>query len=339
VRATVKFGAFAVVMVLFTAALFAVFSGYRTGSSTTYSAVFTDVSRLKSGDTVRVAGLRVGTVDSLSLRPDHKVVVNFSTDRAVALTAGTRAAVRYLNLTGDRYMELTDSAGSPRLLPAGSQIPDERTSPALDLDLLLGGLKPVIQGLNPQDVNALTASLIAVFQGQGGTLESLLSNTSTFSNALADNSEVIEQLIVNLRDVLKTVSENGSEFSGAIDRLERLITELSTKRNPIADAITALDNGTASIADLLTQARPPLAGTVDQLSRLAPILDNGKDRIDGQLQLLPEDYRKLARLGVYGNFIPFYLCGLRFRVTDLQGRTVVLPWIQQETGRCKEPDA
>ena len=77
--------------------------------------------------------------------------------------------MRYLNLVGDRFLELIDGPGSTRLMPQGGQIPVDRTTPALDLDLLVGGLKPVIQGLNPQDVNALTAALLQVFQGQGGT--------------------------------------------------------------------------------------------------------------------------------------------------------------------------
>ena len=77
----------------------------------------------------------------------------------------------------------------------------DRTAPALDLDLLLGGLKPVIQGLNPQDVNALTGSLIQILQGQGGTLESLFSKTSSFTNSLADNNQVIEQLIEDLKNI------------------------------------------------------------------------------------------------------------------------------------------
>ncbi|MBB3753865.1 phospholipid/cholesterol/gamma-HCH transport system substrate-binding protein [Mycolicibacterium sp. BK634] len=335
----VKLGVFTLIMLVLTAFLFAVFGQYRASSATVYSAVFNDVSRLKVGDTVRVAGMRVGTVSSMKLSPDNKVVVTFDADRDVVLTTGTHVAVRYLNLIGDRYLELVNAPGSTRLLSGGSQIPEDRTSPALDLDLLLGGLKPVIRGLNPQDVNALTASLIEVFQGQGGTLESLMAKTSSFSNTLADNRNVVQQLIVNLNTVLQTLSKDGAEFSGAVDRLQQFVTELSNDRDRVGDAIEALDTGTASIADLLGKARPPLAGTVDQLNRLAPLLDQGKDRIDGQLQLLPEDYRKLARLGAYGSFIQFYLCGLSFRVTDLQGRTVVLPWIQQETARCKEPNA
>jgi phospholipid/cholesterol/gamma-HCH transport system substrate-binding protein len=271
------------------------------------------------------------------LLPDKKVRVKFDADRGVVLTDGTRAAVRYLNLVNDRYLELVDGPGSTKVLPAGGEIPIERTAPALDLDLLLGGLKPVTQGLNPQDVNALSASLIQVFQGEGGTLESLLSKTSSFSNALADNGQTVQELIDNLNTVVATVNKDGTKFSGAIDRLERLISGLSQDRDTIGAAITALDNGTASIADLLSRARAPLAGTVDQVSRIAPLLDKDKNLLDISLKKLPNNYRKLTRLGSYGAWFPYYLCGLALRVSDLSYRTVEVGITHQVTGRCAEP--
>jgi phospholipid/cholesterol/gamma-HCH transport system substrate-binding protein len=332
----IKFTIFGVVMAMLTAFLFLVFSETRTGATNGYSAVFADASRLKSGDTVRVAGIRVGTVKDVSLEADRKVLVRFDADRNIVLTTGTQAQVRYLNLVGDRYLELVDTPGSTKILPVGSTIPADRTAPALDLDLLLGGLKPVIQGLNPQDVNALTASLIQVLQGQGGTLDSLFSKTSSFTNSLADNNQVIEQLIEDLKSTLDTLSKDGDDFSGAIDRLDQLVKGLSADRDPIGEAITSLDNGTASLADLLGRARSPLAGTVDQLNRLAPLLDSDKDRLDASLQRAPEIYRKLARVGAYGAFFPYYICGIAFRASDLEGRTVQFPWVKQETGRCAE---
>jgi phospholipid/cholesterol/gamma-HCH transport system substrate-binding protein len=276
-------------------------------------------------------------VNGVSLQPDNTVLVNFDAARDVMLTSGTKVAVRYLNLVGDRYLELLDGPGSTRIQLPGSQIGSDRTEPALDLDLLLGGLKPVIQGLNPQDVNALTNSLIQILQGQSGNVESLFAKTSSFTNALADNGQTVQQLIDNLNDVVATVAKDGDKFSGAIDRLEQLITGLSQDRDPIGEAIEALDNGTASLADLLTQARPPLAGTVDQLNRVAPLLDKDKALLDIALQKAPDNYRKLVRLGAYGSWVNQYLCGLSFRVTDLQGRTAVFPWIKQDTGRCAEP--
>ena len=336
IAALLKFGAFATVMALLTAALFAVFGDYRGGSAARYTAVFADVSDLHAGDSVRVAGVRVGTVTQVDLQPDKRVVVGFDADRGVVLTTGTKAAVRYLNLVGDRYLELVDGAGSTRLVPAGSQIPADRTLPALDLDVLLNGLKPVVQGLDPRDVNALTASLIEIMQGQGGTVESLFSRTSSFTNTLADNHQVIEQLIDNLNAAMATVAQDGDRFTEAIDRLHQLIAELSNEREPIGAAIESLSTGTASLIELMDAARPPLAATVDQLNRLAPSLDAGKDRIDAVLQRSPENYRKLARIGSYGSFFNYYLCGVTLRVSDLQGRTAVFPWIKQETGRCAE---
>ena len=332
-----KIGTFMVVMLMLTAALFAIFGQYRGGAENRYTAVFDDVSSLKNGDSVRVAGVRVGTVNAVDLQPDNTVRVGFATDRDIVLTAGTKAAVRYLNLVGDRYLELLDSPGSATIQPPGSVIPADRTEPALDLDLLLGGLKPVVQGLNPQAVNALTTSLIQILQGQEGNVESLFAKTSAFSNALADNSQTVQQLIDNLNTVLATISSDGDKFSGAVDRLERLITGLAADRDPIGTAITALDNGSASLTDLLTEARAPLAGTVDELARLAPILDADKETLDLALQKAPKNYRKLVRLGSYGSWINQYLCGMSVRVTDLQGRTAYFPWIMQHTGRCAEP--
>ncbi|MBW0011608.1 MCE family protein [Mycobacterium sp.] len=337
-RATlVKFAIFAVVMAVLTAFLFFIFGQYRTGSTTEYSAVFTDVSRLKAGQSVRVAGIRVGTVNSVSLRPDKKVVVNFDADRNVVLTEGTRAAVRYLNLVGDRYLELVDGPGSTRHLAAGGQIPVDRTAPALDLDLLLGGLKPVTQGLNARDVNTLTSGLLQVFQGQGGTLESLFTKTTSFSNALADNDQTVQQLIDNLNTVVAYIDKEGGNFSGTIDRLEKLVSGLSNDRDTIGSAIDALDQGTASLADLLAEARPPLSGTIAQLNRLAPILDNDRDRLDAAIAKAPHNYRKLVRLGVNGATIPYYLCQFGLRGTDLQGKTVRANIFRSDAGRCTEP--
>lgn len=336
-RTIVKFGVFAVVMLVLSVFLFFVFGQFRGGSTSGYSAIFADASQLKTGDSVRLAGIRIGTVEAVSLQPDNTVMVKFKADRDVVLTTGIKAAVRYLNLVGDRYLELVDGPGSTKELPPGSQLPVDHTAPALDLDLLLGGLKPVVRGLNPRDVNALASALVQVFQDQGPTLQSLLSRTSSFSNDVGNKNEAIERLIDNLNTAVATLAKEGDQFSGAIDRLQRLVTGLSQDRDTIGDAIQALNVGTASVADLLANARPPLAGTVDQLSRLAPLLDSGKGLVDSALQKAPDNYRKLARSGSYGSFVNYYICGLSIRATDFQGRTVVAPWFKQTEGRCAEP--
>src|ERR1700728_4704301 len=334
----VKFGVFAVVMSMLTLFLFFTFGQYRTGAVTGYSALFNDASRLKAGDSVRVAGVRVGSVNGVALQPDRKVVVKFDADRSVVLTDGTKAAVRYLNLVGDRYLELVDGPGSTRRLPAGGQINVSHTAPALDLDLLLGGLKPLIHGMNPREVNALSSALLEVFQGEGGSLQSLFNKSTSFTNTLADNDQTIERLIDNLNTVAATLNKDGGQFSGAIDRLEHLVTGLANDRDTFGPAIDALSTGTVTLADLLGKARKPLSATVDQLSRLAPNLDSDKDRLDAALQKAPRNYRKLVRLGVFGATIQYFLCEIEIRGTDLSGKTVLGPFFTSHAQRCEEPE-
>ena len=125
----IKFGIFGVIMVLLTGFLFVTFAEVRTGSINDYSAVFNDASRLETGDTVRVAGIRVGTVQDVSLQDDRNVLVKFDAEQDIVLTNGTKAQIRYLNLVGDRYLELVDAPGSTKILPAGARYPSTAPRP------------------------------------------------------------------------------------------------------------------------------------------------------------------------------------------------------------------
>ncbi|MEE4023427.1 MCE family protein [Gordonia sp. PKS22-38] len=332
---TLKFAAFTTVMLMVAAMLMLVFSDQRAGDTTGYGAVFTDASGLRSGDTVRIAGVRVGTVGDVSLASDNRVHVDFDVDNQIALPGDTGAAVRYLNLVGDRYLELTEGKASSTMSP-GNEIPASRTDPALDLDVLLGGLKPVIDGLEPTQVNALSSAVLDIMQGQRSTVRTLFENSSTLFATLGDNVDVMDQLIDQLSRLMTTLSKDRDRFGETIDRLGSLVGELARQRDPIGAAISSLDTGTATVANLLTQARPSLSGSIDQLSRLAPALDSDKPTLEHALQRAPDNFRKLVRTGTYGNFIQYYVCAVTVRVSDPSGRVVVLPWIEQKNGRCSD---
>lgn len=143
---TVKLSIFALVMVLIFAALALVFSQYRFGSADRYHAVFVDASGLKSGDKVRIAGVPVGSVKGVEIADGTVAQVDFDVDAKYRLLTTTGATVRYENLVGDRYLELLEGPGGTDELADGGTIPIDRTAPALDLDMLLGGFKPLLRG-------------------------------------------------------------------------------------------------------------------------------------------------------------------------------------------------
>ena len=120
-RATViKLGAFATVMILVFVGLVAVFSNYRPGSSSDYSAIFVSASEMKSGSKVKIAGVQVGTVDKVALTRNNDAEVSFSVDEKYRLPKSVRALIRYENLTGDRYLDIEQGGGDPDdTLPSG----------------------------------------------------------------------------------------------------------------------------------------------------------------------------------------------------------------------------
>src|ERR1700704_3791410 len=106
-----------------------VFGQLRFGEDSMYRAEFTNISGLEEGNFVRIAGVEVGKVKQISITPNTTVTVEFSTDDNVLLTEGTRAAIRYDNVIGGRYMELLEGAGDVKPLTQGQIIPTSRTEP------------------------------------------------------------------------------------------------------------------------------------------------------------------------------------------------------------------
>ena len=140
-----------------------------------------NVSGLKGGR--RIAGVEVGKVGEHDPAQDGTVTVEFAIDKNLTLTEGTRAAVRYENLTGDRYLLPRGGCGlGPQTQPGQTIV--EQTAPALDIDALLGGFRHPRAGSWIRS-NALSGELLRVFQGQGGTVSSVLSQTSALTSTLA----------------------------------------------------------------------------------------------------------------------------------------------------------
>ncbi|HYR14074.1 MAG TPA: MlaD family protein, partial [Mycobacterium sp.] len=102
VRAVTRVVLFAAMCLVFMFVLVTVFGQFRFDARASYSAVFTNVSGLKGGNFVRIAGVEVGKVKDLALHKDGTVTVDFAIDKGLTLTEGTGAAVRYENLIGDR---------------------------------------------------------------------------------------------------------------------------------------------------------------------------------------------------------------------------------------------
>jgi phospholipid/cholesterol/gamma-HCH transport system substrate-binding protein len=328
---------FAAVCLLATAALFAVFGQLRFEKERTYAAEFSSVTGLENGNFVRIAGVEVGKVKHVAIRDTSGgpiALVTFSADDSVILTEGTKAVIRYENLIGGRYLALEEGAGGTKRLAPGGTIPIDRTAPALDLDALIGGFRPLFRALDPKQVNALTGELIAAFQGQGGTVDSLLDQTAALTNTLADRDQLIDQVIDNLNTVLGSLGDHGRQFGIAVDALAELVQGLAARKTDISNGVAHANNAAATIAGLLSATRPPIQKAIHETDRVAGLVVADHDYFDDLLNTLPDAYQALARQGLYGDFFSFYLCDIFLKLNGKGGQPVFVKVAGQPTGRC-----
>lgn len=281
------------------------------GGGTRFNAIFSDVTSLNTGDDVRIAGVRVGQVERISIVNDRHAQVQFTVAERDWLPASTRATIRFRNLVGQRYIALEQGEGQQgRKMTGGETIPLERTAPAVDLTTLFDGFRPLFQTLSAEDVNRLSYQIIQVFQGESGAMTDLIRNTASLTNAVADKDRVIGSVVENLNEVLTTVNHRDGQLDSLIITTQRLVTGLSDDRGAIGSAVASMAGLTDATADLLVPARPPIAQSLASLDTLAATLNRNSDTLDEVLTTLPVKLEKLGRAASYGSWFQFYLCGV-----------------------------
>ena len=333
----IKLGAFSFVLLLFTAVIIVVFGQMRFDRTNGYSATFSNASGLRNGQFVRASGVEVGKVSKVELTDGgQRARVEFQVDRSLPLFEGTTASIKYLNLIGDRYLDL-ERGDSDKRLPVGGTIPLERTKPALDLDALVGSFRPLFRALNADKVNNISQSIITVFQGQGGTINDILDQTAQLTSTLADRDQAIGEVIKNLNTVLGTAVRHQQDLDDTIKNFEVLITGLKNRADPIADSTAEISNAAGTIAGILSDNRALLHDTLGHLETIQEPLIDQKDQLNDILVRFPASLKIIGRAGgVYGDFFNFYACDISLKLNGLQPggpvRTVKI-W-SQPTGRC-----
>ncbi|SNR48233.1 phospholipid/cholesterol/gamma-HCH transport system substrate-binding protein [Haloechinothrix alba] len=302
-----KLGAFLVITLLCTALVTNTLHRPLGQATTTYQAEFTDVVGLTKGSDVRIAGVRVGKVDRIELTGKHATVTFEVTDDQ-HVPADAEADLRFADLLGARYLAVQPGGGSSAEMEPGTTIPLERTSPAVDLTELFNGFAPVFESLQPAEVNELAGKLVAVFDGQGGTLDSLLSHLVSVTENLVDQDEVIGEVLANLRSATDFALEHEPEFERLVNSLAELAAGMADSAEEIGAAIDGAGELARSVSGLMTEMREPLESNIASLDSITETFveqnENFAATLDAGTEMLPTVNRTLE----YGAWLNVYVC-------------------------------
>ncbi|MRH90869.1 MCE family protein [Nocardia sp. SYP-A9097] len=230
------------------------------GETETHDAIFTDANGLKVGDDVRMYGVQVGKIKHIELEgAKARVQLSVKTDAPIYDTS--KLAIRYQNLTGQRYIDLQQQPQPGQRLRAGARIEIDHTVPSFDVTSLFNGLKPVLATISPEAINQFSASMVALIKGDGSGVGPAMDAIGKLASYVDNRQQVIGTLIRNM-------SELDDRLSGRVHYLVPLLARLS-------DIFQALQSNIGGLAQFAMTA-PSVLGPIDSLMRTLGI-NSGSD--------------------------------------------------------------
>lgn len=283
------------------------------GDTSEYTATFLDSSGLRPGDDIKVAGVRVGKVtgievDDLDSRKVSEVTFELKDEQPIL--SNSKLVMRYADLLGSRYLSIEQPAQRGEALPKGTKLGLAQTDPGFDLTVLLNGFRPLFRVLKPQDVNRLASTLVKVLQGEGGTVQEFLSETTKLTNFVADRDRVFDQVITNLTPVLENLAGQGDELRSTARELTALMGALAKERQTIGSSIDGLAQLTDHLSSLFVEANQPTKSALVRLRAVAKMYADNRSEVEDAIVWFPRLVNALGRITQNSNQANVYLCNL-----------------------------
>jgi phospholipid/cholesterol/gamma-HCH transport system substrate-binding protein len=274
------------------------------GGGDTYYAAFSEAGGLKANDEVRIAGVRVGKVESVELEGDHvKVTFRVKTDSDFGDL--TRAAIKVKTLLGAMYLSL-EPAGEGQL-DAGSEIPEERTTSPYDVVKAFSGLAETSADI---DTNQLAASLTTLADLTRNTPEefrSALTGVSALSQNIAARDDQINSLLKNLKRVSSVLDARDQDIVGLMRDSDVLFRALVQRREAIHRLLVSTADLSAQLTSLVKSTRADLKPALSNLESVLAVLNKNEDNIDNSLRLMAPFYRVFANTLGNGPWFDTYI--------------------------------
>ena len=256
------------------------------GQYAQYTLFFKDVSGLSRKADVKIAGVKVGWVDAVTLVPDGETQAEVSVmiSKDFALYSDAYAMVRQDGLLGPKFVEIIPGDPLLRKLQSGDPLSKPSTEP-VSIDELLQQFKRIAT-----NVDEVTKSFKDVLGGAEGKeqLQAIVDNVQTTAERLSSVSDVLDRAINRNEDHLDNFVQIGTTLQ---TNLEKVSNVFDRDFNRVA---TKFETMASSFEDASLQARDGLRS----VSSVAEKIDEGKGLL-GKLVNEDETYRDL-KLSIEG---------------------------------------
>lgn len=281
----------------------------------TITADFASATGLYPGDDVRIAGVKVGAIRSITPHATHAEVA-LEVDHGVSLPADARALIVAQNLVAARYVQLAPlyRPGEARMTDGGV-IPRSRTAVPVEWDEVKDQLSRLATELGPDSAMSTTSmgrfieSTADAMDGNGAKLRQTFAQLSQLARVLSDGSGDVVATIENLQLFVTALRDSGDDLVLFQDRLATFSTVLDDSRSDLDAAISELAVAVGEVQRFVAGTRDRTAEQVQRLANATQVLADHRLDVENILHVAPTAFANAYNIlnpnvpGALGTFV------------------------------------
>ena len=237
----------------------------------TVNAYFEDAAGISPGDTVRVAGVDAGKVDSVR-QTDGQVEVVMAIDQGVELSGDTAAAIQVETVLGTKFVRLTTGDDWDAPLEDGDTVVDT-TTPVELLDIQNTGTR-LFDESDGRAFNDLMQSLTEVTDGKRVQVQQILDGLSDLTTVVSDRETEARRLLDSAETLTGTLASRDEELAGAIDNLNMVVGDLAERRSSLVELLDSTSEAASELAGVVGDNRADLDRILNEVHTTLDTIGN-----------------------------------------------------------------
>lgn len=284
---------------------------HRLEKAYTVTAVFGDASGVRSGDDVRVAGIKAGRVAGVDAdRRTGTVRVTLKVNDGVELADDATAEVALETLLGTKFVRLGGPVRAPYLheVPESRRvIPIERTRTPFDVFELTKLATGTVQATDTEKLNRLITDLADITEGKHDQIRDLVDGIARVSDAVNTRDQQVSELLDRAQTLSATLAEKDQTLVGLIDQSQGILGFVERRQGDIAAGLRAGNSAVGHLAGVLHDTRTDLDAILTTLHPTLAIVERHQQDLDRALTWLGPGSLGLSQAVVHGPWADVYV--------------------------------
>jgi phospholipid/cholesterol/gamma-HCH transport system substrate-binding protein len=277
------------------------------GGGTSYAASFSEAGGLRTGDEVRIAGVRVGKVTDISL-DGNKVDVDFRITEDVAFGPESGASIRMKTLLGQKYVSLEPKGRGQ--LAEGATIPLSRTVSSYDIIKAFSDLTQTTERIDTTQLAASLDTIASEFSDTPANVKLALDGLTRLSRTISSRDSELKALLRASNSVSGTLADQNKVIEKIITDGDLLLAELYERRDAIHTLFTNTSAMAVQITGLVRDNRAQLGPVLTQLNGVLETLRKHEDDLTRTIEAMGPFTRVFASALGNGRWFDTYIQNL-----------------------------